>query len=84
MDQLNGSPEFYAYIGAMDRFTGRELPEVSCIWSQTDSTTADGWMSKNTFNDTSAVSFHRIERTGKGTDLGEILTRQRKILWRPE
>jgi hypothetical protein len=48
-----------------------DLPEFSCIWSQIDSTTADGWTHKSSFNDASTAHF-----TGS-RDPGEVPNRKR-------
>jgi hypothetical protein len=41
------------------------LPEFSCIWSQTDSTTADGWMHKSSFHDASTAHFAGSRKLAK-------------------
>lgn len=54
---LNVLEFFASIIGPWTNLLEDNLPELSCIWSQTDSTTADGWMHKSNFHDTcSALS----------------------------
>jgi hypothetical protein len=54
---LNVLEFFASIVGPWVDFAEGNLPEFSCIWSQTDSTTADGWMHKSSFNDASTAHF---------------------------
>jgi hypothetical protein len=66
------------YLGSIigpwiDQLEGN-LPEHSCIWSQTDSTTADGWMNKTNFSDATTAQFKASRK------LAKILMRSKSCL----
>jgi hypothetical protein len=62
---LNVLEFFGSIIGPwVDLLEGR-LPEFSCIWSQTDSTTADGWMHKSSFNDANSAHYTGSRKLAK-------------------
>jgi hypothetical protein len=54
---LNVLEFFASIVGPWVDSREGNLPEFPCIRSQTDSTTADGWMHKSSFNDASKAHF---------------------------
>jgi hypothetical protein len=54
---LNVLEFFASIVGPWIDLLEGNLPAFSCIWSQTDSTTADGWMHKSSFDDACLAHF---------------------------
>jgi hypothetical protein len=62
---LNVLEFFASIVGPWIDLLEGNLPAFSCIWSQTDSTTADGWMHKSSFDDACLAHFTGSRKMAK-------------------